>query len=125
MKEEHLLMYALVFVLGFVVARMMRGRLVEGDEDPFADMYLQPYDNPDCDQQCGNICDELIEYADSFDARNDEALKKIKNDLENGVEYAKSKCKNRCNTNTAVFANDEVLESKWPNSYDAVYDMDK
>jgi hypothetical protein len=32
MKEEHLLMYALVFVLGFVVARMMRGRLVEGDE---------------------------------------------------------------------------------------------
>jgi hypothetical protein len=27
---KHLLMYALVFVLGFVVARMMRGRLVEG-----------------------------------------------------------------------------------------------
>ena len=33
MKEEHLLMYALVFVLGFVVARMMRGRLVEGNVD--------------------------------------------------------------------------------------------
>ena len=32
MKQEHLLMYALVFVLGFVVARMMSGSLVEGDE---------------------------------------------------------------------------------------------
>ena len=33
MKQEYLLMYALVFVLGFVVARMMSGRLVEGDRD--------------------------------------------------------------------------------------------
>lgn len=30
MKSEHMLMYALVFVLGFIVARMMGGRLVEG-----------------------------------------------------------------------------------------------
>ena len=43
MKEEHLLMYALVFVLGFVVARMMRGRLVEGDnEDAISQIYLGP-----------------------------------------------------------------------------------
>lgn len=30
MKGEHMLMYVLVFVLGFMVARMMSGRLVEG-----------------------------------------------------------------------------------------------
>ena len=30
MNDEHMLMYALVFVLGFMVARMMSGRLVEG-----------------------------------------------------------------------------------------------
>ena len=30
MKNEHMLMYALVFVLGFMVARMMGGRLIEG-----------------------------------------------------------------------------------------------
>lgn len=31
MKDEHMLMYFLVFVLGFLVARMMKGRLVEGE----------------------------------------------------------------------------------------------
>jgi hypothetical protein len=31
MNDEHMLMYALVFVLGFMVARMMSGRLVEGE----------------------------------------------------------------------------------------------
>ena len=31
MKDEHMLMYALVFVLGlFMVSRMMGGRLIEG-----------------------------------------------------------------------------------------------
>jgi hypothetical protein len=30
MKDEHMLMYALVFVLGFVVSRMIGGRLIEG-----------------------------------------------------------------------------------------------
>ena len=30
MKSEHMLMYALVFVLGFMVSRMMGGQLVEG-----------------------------------------------------------------------------------------------
>jgi hypothetical protein len=32
MKDEHMLMYALVFVLGFMVSRMMGGRLIEGEE---------------------------------------------------------------------------------------------
>jgi hypothetical protein len=32
MKDEHMLMYALVFVLGFMVSRMMSGRLIEGGE---------------------------------------------------------------------------------------------
>tara|TARA_Y100000389_G_scaffold86295_1_gene83010 strand:+ start:297 stop:596 length:300 start_codon:yes stop_codon:yes gene_type:complete len=32
MRDEHMLMYALVFVIGFMVARMMGGRLVEGRE---------------------------------------------------------------------------------------------
>ena len=31
MKSEHMLMYALVFVLGFMVSRMMGGQLVEGN----------------------------------------------------------------------------------------------
>ena len=31
MKDEHMLMYALVFVLGFMVERMMGGRLIEPD----------------------------------------------------------------------------------------------
>ena len=34
MKGEHMLMYALVFVLGFMVARMMEVRLVEGRKKP-------------------------------------------------------------------------------------------
>jgi hypothetical protein len=33
MKDEHMLMCALVFVLGFMVSRMMGGRLVEGTEE--------------------------------------------------------------------------------------------
>ena len=46
MKEEHLLMYALVFVLGFVVARMMSGRLVEGYEGE-----VYSWDEIDCSKQ--------------------------------------------------------------------------
>ena len=34
MRGEHMLMLVLVFVLGFMVARMMGGRLIEGDEPP-------------------------------------------------------------------------------------------
>ena len=34
MRDEHMLMYVLVFVLGFMVARMMGGRLVEGGSWP-------------------------------------------------------------------------------------------
>ncbi len=40
MNDEHMLMYALVFVLGFMVARMMSGRLIEGrvcNESQFCD----------------------------------------------------------------------------------------
>ncbi len=33
MKSEHMLMYVLVFVLGFMVARMMSGQLVEGSRN--------------------------------------------------------------------------------------------
>ena len=32
MKDEHMLMYALVFVLGFMVSRIMGDRLVEGSD---------------------------------------------------------------------------------------------
>ena len=52
MKQEHLLMYALVFVLGFVVARMMSGRLVEGTR-PILPIYKKA--NGECcmqDSEC-------------------------------------------------------------------------
>ena len=32
MRDEHMLMYVLVFVLGFMVSRMMGDQLIEGDE---------------------------------------------------------------------------------------------
>ena len=35
MKDEHMLMYVLVFVLGFMVARMLGGHLIEGDTCTF------------------------------------------------------------------------------------------
>lgn len=38
MKGKHMLMYALVFVFGFVVARMMGGRLVEGIDKKCTDI---------------------------------------------------------------------------------------
>lgn len=44
MKSEHMLMYALVFVLGFIVARMMGGRLVGGSS------FCKNYPNMPC---CG------------------------------------------------------------------------
>ena len=33
MRDEHMLMYVLVFVLGFMVSRMMGDQLIEGDEE--------------------------------------------------------------------------------------------
>ena len=43
MKDEHMLMYVLVFVLGFMVARMMGDWLVEGDDQkpPTPDMCIK------------------------------------------------------------------------------------
>lgn len=59
MKEEHLLMYALVFVLGFVVARMMSGRLVEGEIEYSVPLRDHNDINKSCDYQCKLTCDFL------------------------------------------------------------------
>ena len=52
MKQEHMLMYALVFVLGFVVARMMSGRLVEGDTKANGKCCVK---NSECDSNYCNM----------------------------------------------------------------------
>jgi hypothetical protein len=52
MQDEHMLMLVLVFVLGFMVERMMRDRLIEGDEQPTTS------DNP-CNTSYNNANDLL------------------------------------------------------------------
>ena len=59
MKQEHLLMYALVFVLGFVVARMMSGSLVEGDNLKFYEEWEK--DDYWCVDTCVNHCTDSSE----------------------------------------------------------------
>jgi hypothetical protein len=46
------LMYALVFVLGFMVSRMMGGRLIEGTGN-----HPKCMDNTDCDKYCNENYD--------------------------------------------------------------------
>jgi len=57
MKSEHMLMYALVFVLGFIVARMMGGRLVEGA----ATDYYRPTPEQGCQDNYFIYCDGMLE----------------------------------------------------------------
>ena len=55
MKGEYILMYVLVFVLGFMVSRMMGGRLVE---EPYKPEPLKPGDPCLFNQQCmSQFCD--------------------------------------------------------------------
>jgi hypothetical protein len=64
MKGEHMLMYALVFVLGFMVARMMGGRLIEGTINPYGGFIvpsINPYGGPK-----GSLC------VDNLDCHNDD-----------------------------------------------------
>ena len=52
MRDEHMLMYALVFVLGFMVARMMGCRLVEGEGIEREDLcYTANFDKGQCKGQ--------------------------------------------------------------------------
>ena len=55
MRDEHMLMYALVFVLGFMVARMMGCRLVEGEDL----CYTANFDKGQCK---GQIMEEELRH---------------------------------------------------------------
>jgi len=67
MKGEHMLMYALVFVLGFMISRMMGGRLIEGNYDPRDCSGVAYQDHCDSWQNKGKKKGDLCEFDEQCD----------------------------------------------------------